>query len=181
MKVVWFLILLSVPCAVAAESCPPVAIEEARKTDLMERLRTAPDEATARAINKQLWEIWATAPTAHAQDLLDEGLQRRSTMDLDAAMIAFDALVAECPNYAEGYNQRAFILFIRRDYAPALVDLDRALELTPDHIGALSGRALTLMGLGRTDEAQKVLREALALNPWLPERRFLVMPVGDDI
>ncbi|MBM7068679.1 hypothetical protein IU397_13895 [Actibacterium sp. 188UL27-1] len=182
LRVVVLLLLLVISPGVAlAQACPPVVVDQDRKADLMAQLRMAPDEMTARAINDQLWEIWAAAPTPHAQDLLDEGLQRRSTFDLDAAMIAFEALIVECPGYAEGYNQRAFIFFIRQDYGPALVDLEKALDLVPDHIGALSGRALTLMGLGRNDEAQQVLRDALALNPWLPERRFLVEPDGDDI
>jgi len=78
-----------------------------------------------------------------------------------------------CPAYAEGYNQRAFVNFLRQNFAPALEDLDRALALSPRHIAALSGKALTLMGLGRDAEAQDVLRSALELNPWLNERHLL--------
>ena len=59
------------------------------------------------------------------------------------------------------------------DYARALDDLDRALERSPAHIGAMSGKALTLFGLQRDEEAKAVLRDALALNPWLSERRLL--------
>jgi len=47
------------------------------------------------------------------------------------------------------------------------------IALSPRHTGALTGRALTLMALGRTAEARADLLVALALNPWLPERRFL--------
>jgi hypothetical protein len=45
----------------------------------------------------------------------------------------------------------------------------------------LSGKALTLMGLGRDAEAQTVLRAALALNPWLEERALLVTPPGVEL
>ncbi|MEL6522333.1 MAG: tetratricopeptide repeat protein [Pseudomonadota bacterium] len=147
----------------------------------METLRTSEDEAAARGINAQLWEIWLTAPTAEAQELLDLGMERRNAHDLDGAIRAFEALIDMCPNYAEGYNQRAFALFLRQDYTLALIDLERALAITPDHIGALSGQALTLMGLGRDAEAQEVLRAALALNPWLSERHLLTEPEGEDI
>ena len=41
--------------------------------------------------------------------------------------------------------------------------------------------ALTLMGLGRMRTAQDVLRDALELNPWLPERAYLIEPPGKDI
>ena len=62
-----------------------------------------------------------------------------------------------------------------------MTDLERALEINPTHVAALSGKALTLMGLGRDDEAQEVLRAALALNPWLSERSLLQEPPGEDI
>ena len=76
--------------------------------------------------------------------------------------------------------------FLRRDFAPALVDLDRAIELSPKHIAAISGRALTLLGLGRIDEARATLLEALDLNPWLSERALLekggaLAPKGEEI
>jgi len=93
--------------------------------------------------------------------------------DLRNAVAAFDALIAYCPDYAEGYNQRAFARYLRQDFAPALEDLDAALARSPRHIGALSGKALTLMGLGRDREALATLRAALALNPWLSERALV--------
>ena len=108
-------------------------------------------------------------------------MNARSSYDFLAALDAFNRLVDYCPHYAEGYNQRAFVNFLREDFAAALDDLDRALARRPTHVAALSGKAMTLMGLGRHDEAQLVLREALALNPWIPERSFLREPVGDEL
>ena len=136
----------------------------------MEQVRIAPDERTAVALTNELWAIWSDAPDRRAQELLDVGIERRAVFDLNNAMAAFDALIDYCPSYAEGYNQRAFVLFIQQDYAPALVDLDRALERSPEHLGALTGRAMALMALGRDHEALSELRRALTLNPWLKER-----------
>ena len=93
----------------------------------------------------------------------------------------FDALIAYCPDYAEGYNQRAYASFLRRDYPAALVDLEMALNIMPNHIAALSGKALTLIGMGRAAEGQEALRAALALNPWLSERALITEPAGTDI
>ncbi|MCY4180919.1 MAG: tetratricopeptide repeat protein, partial [Litoreibacter sp.] len=101
---------------------------------------------------------------------------RRGSYDYLGALTQFDALVAYCPDYAEGYNQRAFVHFLSGSYDKALQDLDRTLEITPDHIGALSGRALTLFELGREEQGQLALRAALAFNPWLPER-FRLRPL----
>ena len=98
----------------------------------------------------------------------------------------FDKLVEYCPNYAEGFNQRAYVQFLRGEYAGALVDLDAALALLPNHVAAQSGRALTLMQMGRLKEARAQMLEALNNNPWLSERALIAKgaplgPIGEDI
>jgi tetratricopeptide (TPR) repeat protein len=63
--------------------------------------------------------------------------------------------------------------FIRQDFDAALDDLDKALERQPNHVAALSGKALTLFQLDRPGEGQAMLRRAVRLNPWIPERGLL--------
>jgi tetratricopeptide (TPR) repeat protein len=128
-----------------------------------------------------MWEIWATAPDAHAQDLLNSGMARREMFDFETAESVFTALIDYCPDYAEGWNQRAFVRFLRQDFEAALPDLEEALRLNPTHVAALSGKALTLLNLGRDAEGQMILRRALDLNPWIPERAYLRAPPRDDI
>jgi hypothetical protein len=53
--------------------------------------------------------------------------------------------------------------------------------MNPDHVPARAGLALTLMGLGRSQAAQGVLRDAVRRNPWLSERALLTEPPGKDI
>jgi tetratricopeptide (TPR) repeat protein len=182
MKLISYALMMTLGAGVAhADICPAYSIDETERAELMAQVKTAPSQQAAQLISNQLWEIWATAPDKRAQELLDEGLQRRAAFDLEGAIVAFDALVDYCPDYAEGYNQRAFVLFIQQHYEAALADLDAAIERSPEHLGALAGKALTLLGLNRDVAAQTVLRDALALNPWLPERRFLKEPDGNDI
>lgn len=165
-----------------AERCEMAAlVEPGKRAEVLQSVREAETEQEARARTNAMWEIWATAPDARAQELLDEGLDRREAYDFDGAIKAFDALVDYCPDYAEGYNQRAFIRFMQQDYAPALVDLDAAIDRAPDHFAAIAGKALTLMGLGRNGEAKTALEEALGLNPWLPERGLMPMLENQDI
>jgi tetratricopeptide (TPR) repeat protein len=153
--------------------CPPAPDHADALTGLIERVQAAPDERSARIISNEMWELWADAPDQRAQELLDEGMSRREAYDFKGAVVAFDALVDYCPDYAEGYNQRAFVNFIRQDYEGALPDLERALALSPRHIAAITGQALTLAALDRKAEAALVLREALEMNPWLGERALL--------
>jgi len=105
--------------------------------------------------------------------MLDESLRAIRDGDFIRAVDRLNALVSYCPFFAEGYNQRAFVNFLRKDYQAALPDLDQAIALNPHHTGALTGKARTLIELGENDEAQLILKKAVALNPWLGERALL--------
>ena len=179
MKCLVPLCLIAAPAV--ADTCAEVPDHSARTAELVADLNGAESQEAAAPFNAELWELWLDAPDEIAQAMLDEGMARRSNFDFLGARAALGRLIEYCPDYAEGYNQRAFASYLARDLEAALVDLDRTLEILPTHIGALSGKALTLIGLGRNDEAQDVLRAALALNPWLQERALLVEPMGTDL
>ena len=164
-----------------AQDCAPVPDIAADLDTLIDEVRAAPSERFARPIVARMWELWTLAPDARAQDLLDSGMARLRVADYPAAVAAFDELVAYCPDYAEGYNQRAFANFLQGELRMALADLDLALERSPKHVGALSGKALTLFGLGELREGQETLRAALDLNPWLAERALLETPPGQEL
>ncbi len=159
-------------------SAPDIAVAEGR---ILKQIQAATNEMSARPLSNALWELWAKAPDETAQEMLDAGMQARSYGDYRLALSKFDDLVTYCPDYAEGYNQRAFVNFLSGRYELALTDLDLAIARSPRHVAAIAGKALTLIGLGRDTEAQKVLREAVALNPWLSERHLLTEPPGEEL
>ena len=176
------LAFLIFPASVAAQDgCPAAPDHSDEVLSIIDELRQAPSEAAAIPLMDRLWRLWTDAPDARAQGMLDRGMAQREGYDFLGSRDTLDGLVEYCPDYAEGYNQRAFASFLRQEYPAALVDLDRALELSPHHIGALSGKALTLMGLGRQDDAFDTLRAAVSLNPWLRERAMLPDPPGVDL
>lgn len=179
MKSATIAICLALVAAPASAACPANPDIAADIGALIEDVQGAGNEGAARVFSARMWEFWTMAPDARAQDLLDEGMQRRGSYDLDGAIAAFDSLVDYCPEFAEGYNQRAFASFIRGDYASALPDLDRAIALSPRHVPAISGRGLTLIQLGRIREGQEAIRAALILNPWLSERQYLALEPED--
>ena len=165
----------------AFADCPPSPDIAAEEDTLFERAQTAPDARTANEASMGLWALWTRAPDARAEDLLKDGMSARQSSDYARATTALDSLVAYCPDWAEGWNQRAFVRFLTADYPGAIEDLDRALALNPRHIGALTGKGLSLMAQGRRLAAEGVIREAARLNPWIPERRMLPPDEGRDI
>ncbi len=169
-----------------AQSCPAAPDHDAALEGLFAQMAEVENDMDARTLSNQMWELWTDAPDEAAQALLDRGMQARSSYDFLGALDALDRLVAYCPDYAEGYNQRAFVNYLRQDFAAALVDLNRTLDRSPRHVGALSGKALSLLALGRIDQARDALNAALALNPWLSERHLAgpggpLAPIGQDL
>ncbi|MEM1065024.1 MAG: tetratricopeptide repeat protein [Pseudomonadota bacterium] len=176
------LLLLAVALpASSAIACPGLPDRSAELEALFEAARAAPNEMAGREVSNQMWAIWTTAPDEVAQSMLTRGMTARRYGDFLGAIAAFDDLVAYCPDYPEGYNQRAFIHYLSGGFEAANADLQATLALNPDHVGALSGLALTLIALGRAEEAQEWLRQALALNPWIPERGLLDGPLEEEL
>jgi len=62
-------------------------------------------------------------------------------------------------------NNRGLLAWMARDADAALGDLDRALALKPDHVAALTNRALVLGGTGRAAEALADYDRLSALDP----------------
>lgn len=164
---------------VVALGCPSVQTDHAFQDQLFSELKAAPNEMIGRGIEAQFWETWISAPDENAQALLDQGRERIRVADYTRAEELFSDLIEYCPNYAEGWNQRAYVRFLRQDYGNALEDISVVLELKPHHFGALAGRATTLLTMGRVEIGYVALREALAINPWLRERHLL--PQDQDI
>lgn len=169
--------LLATP--VATQACPTGPDQTAEKDRLHAELLATQSEASARVVGNKLWEIWITAPNAKAQDMLTQGMERLHVADYAKAEAHFDALIAYCPDYAEGWNKRAYVHFLTQDYDASLDDIAETLAREPRHFGALAGRALVLMNMGRTKLGNNAIREALKVHPWLSERHLL--PPGEDI
>lgn len=168
-------LLFSLPfvASTAFADCPASPDISLELDQLIADVREAPDDRSARKISADMWQLWLKAPDASAQEALDQGMRKRESYDYLGAIESYDALIDYCPDYAEGYNQRAFIYYLNGEFESSLEDLDKALALSPKHVGAQSGRALTLMNLGRLGEARLQLLAALENNPWLSERFLL--------
>ena len=85
----------------------------------------------------------------------------------DAALGAYDRLLAIRPDVVEVLYNRAIILSGRGRSADALATLDRALALQPDSATIVYSRGVMMSQLGRHDEALADYDRALALDPKL--------------
>ena len=164
---------IAVACFVAAPSVSPAETTSERER-LFEALKTAKTEREGRLAENAIWNWWLDqAPTREVRASIDHGMKRRESYDFEAAEEAFDEAIEKAPDYAEGWNQRAFARFLRDNIDGALSDLEKAVELDPDHFAAWSGMYHVLIRMGRPEVAVAALSRAVTIHPWLKERGML--------
>ena len=153
---------------------PLQASTDAQREQLFEALKTARTEREGRLAENAIWNWWLDqAPTIEVREAIDYGMKRREAYDFEAAEAAFDKAVEQAPDYAEGWNQRAFVRFLRDNIDGSLSDLEKAVELDPDHFAAWSGMYHVLIRMGRPEVAVSALSRAVTIHPWLKERGML--------
>lgn len=179
-----FFVMTSDPSISNAQSpqadAPTAATDRgALREELFQALKHAPNEQEAQLAAGRIWVFWMQGPDEEASRQISEIFAARGANDVDKALRIADALVARLPGYAEGWNQKATLLFMQGKYDASLEAIKRVLALEPKHFGALSGKAMILLRQGRMGLAQLTLLKALDIHPFLAERYLL--PRGDRI
>jgi tetratricopeptide (TPR) repeat protein len=147
-------------------------VDEAALDSLFAQLRVAPDATTAHQIDQRIWSYWTT-PTDPALALrMSEVLTARASGDAMQTIQLLNRLVEDYPDYAEGWNQRATMYYIIGNFDASIADCEKVLELEPRHFGALAGRALMYLQLGKRTLALKDMTTALEIHPFLTERQL---------
>ncbi len=135
----------------------------------------ADSDPIARAMAEDaLWAIWFRADTRENNEILDRVRVLIGRQQLKEAEALATRLIANAPNFAEAYNQRAFAYFLEGRLAESAADCQRVLTRNPWHIGAIEGLAKCQLGLDRPHDALKSLRRALKLRPHNDSLRDLV-------
>ena len=130
-----------------------------------------PDAARAARAAGALWQRWHQAPDAATATLLRDGIAAMERQDFQEADALFSRLIRTAPDFAEGWNKRATLRFVVKDYEGSIADCGETLARNPNHFGALSGQGLCHMALGQHREAADLFRLTLAVHPHLESAR----------
>ena len=146
---------------------------EARLDRLFSELAAAPDEATAKTIENQIWVNWLQSGDTEIDTLMADAIQRRRQYDFGGALEVLNTVVAKAPDYAEGWNQRAMVNFYLRNYEASLADIAETLKREPRHFGALAGRGIIRFQQGKPALAYQSIITAMKIYPFIPERSMV--------
>lgn len=162
-------------CLVFFGTARPVQAGDLPDQRLFDALVSSKSEMEARIVEAEIWESWiAAAPSVDLEAKVRSAMSKRRVADYEGALMELNSALETAPDYAEAWNQRAFIHYLQGKPDRSLEDIERVLELEPRHFGALSGKGRILMEQGRVRLGQQALREAVALHPFIPERFLLI-------
>lgn len=150
---------LLIACTAGADQNDP------RLESLFAELQAAPTPKAAAELEARIWSIWAETGNAELDKIYEIGNQALALGDLATSLKIFDAIVAQAPDFAEGWNKRATIQFMLGNYRDSIADIDRTLALEPHHFGALSGLGLVNLQLDRDEAALEAFERVLRVSP----------------
>lgn len=152
----------------------PVALagqKDARLDGLFDKLKTVVGGSEAQVVEMMIWQIWTEAGDPATDSLMQLGLAAMQGGDLGGALSLFDAVTQRAPDFAEGWNKRATVLYMMGAFDKSAEDVARVLTLEPRHFGALSGLGLINVQREREDAAIAAFEQALKVNPHMPAVR----------
>ena len=155
---------------------------DVRLSQLFEQLKKANNASIAFEIEMKIWNIWSTHPIHNnLTQLLSKGSGLISKGELDVAYKIFSTIIESDPDWAEGWNKRATVLFLMGRYQDSLKDIDEVLKRENRHFGALSGQGLVQTELKNYEKAiisyqavQKIYPSMSAAKVMIPQLRKLI-------
>jgi tetratricopeptide (TPR) repeat protein len=169
--------------ALAALAAAPARAgqNDPRLPRLFVALQATQSPGWARAIEDEIAHIWEESSDPTTQQLMEKGLTAMAEDEDEAALKAFDAVVAHAPDFAEGWNKRATVEYLLGDYKASVTDIAHVLQLEPRHFGALAGLGQVELALGDKPAALKAFSAALAIDPHLEDIADVVAQLKKEL
>ena len=142
---------------------------------LFDQLKKTINASVAFEIEIKIWQIWSTHPTKNElTKSLAIGSKLMSNGKLQSAYDIFSEIINSEPNWAEGWNKRATVLYLMGKYENSLNDIKTVLKLENRHFGALSGQALVYIKLNHYEKAIASYKEAQKIYPSIESSKIMI-------
>ncbi|HSF96167.1 MAG TPA: hypothetical protein VLA52_14170 [Thermohalobaculum sp.] len=168
------------PSAQPQSPAEEAALRQTRLDSLFARL-VLPESETAERDQQEIWALWSQSGSPSMDLLLGRASKAMEDEDYDQAMRFLNDLVRLAPDFAEGWNKRATLYFLRAEFGKSVADIQRTLALEPRHFGAISGLGIILERLGDKTGAMKAYQRGLEINPHLPNAQEAIKRLAPDV
>jgi tetratricopeptide (TPR) repeat protein len=138
-----------------------------RLNALFDTLKSATSMEEAAPVESKIWALWTQAGIVEIDQLMAAGITAMSVGDYRGALASFERITEQAPDFAEGWNKRATVLYLMGDFRRSASDVAKTLALEPRHFGALSGLGLIHINEGNERAALDAFERALAIHPFM--------------
>lgn len=179
------LVLAAAPAPAQDFAQPPEKLPKVQRGQdldfLFGALKAAPDADAAKAVEGRIWALWMVSKSDTANLLMTRVRTAVEAKNLDLAVKLLNSIVVLRPDYVEGWNRRATINFMRKDYTRSIEDIRQVLAREPRHFGALAGLGMIMQELGEDKRALEVYRKALEINPHMQRIPDLIKSLTETV
>ena len=142
---------------------------------LFKELKKSNNSFIAFEIEMKIWDIWSTHPTQkELTESLANGSNLMSRGELEKAYEIFSVIIDSAPDWAEGWNKRATVLYLMGRYQESLEDIDEVLKHESRHFGALSGQGLVQTALENYEKAIKSYEAVQKIYPSIKSAEVMI-------
>lgn len=121
---------------------------------------------SVRVIAEQgVWVLWSRSGDKEVDALMEKGARQMQSRQLKEAIATYSDVIRLRPDFVEGWNKRATVLFLSGELKASLADCDEVLKRNNYHFGALSGYGQIHFQMKQYDQAIAYWRRALQVNP----------------
>ncbi|MGE0798046.1 MAG: tetratricopeptide repeat protein [Lautropia sp.] len=124
-----------------------------------------PDARIRRQSELAIWALWSKSGNPDVDRLFRAAVAQIGRNELEAAIESLTRVIDNMPGFAEAWNKRATARFLAGDLIGAMDDVERTLQLQPDHFGSLAGYGHIYFRLDDPERAVQYWERALAINP----------------
>lgn len=180
------LTLLTGGHAWAASVATPVAssteaAKKARLDKLFSQLKHERNDKAAGRIAGQIWREWSDSGSASVDLMMQWSQKAIEAQKFDVALDFLDQVTTLDPGYAEGWNRRATVHYMMRNFGKSLADIEQTLRLEPRHFGALSGMARIMADAGHKQSALEAWQQVLAIYPMMRGAQAEVSTLSEEL
>ena len=148
---------------------------------LFEALKIAPDAESAKYIEGRIWALWFASGSDTATLLMGRVKTATDAKDIDLALKLLTPSSISSPTSSRPGTGVPPLHFMKKDFGPAIADIQQVLSREPRHFGALSGLGIIMQEIGDDKRALEAFRRATAIHPHLERIPDLVKKLSEKV
>ena len=164
----------------SAAAAAPASAGETLDT-LFAELKRERNPQAAERIAKRIWNEWYKSGSASIDLMMKWSNDAVAAQKYDVALDFLDQVVTLQPGFAEGWNRRATVHFLMRQFGKSMADIEHTLELEPRHFGALSGMAQIMKETGRKELALSAWQRVIDIYPMMRSAQNEIATLSEEL